>query len=142
MYQAHRGLLWIGEIARARELHDQLLASDLRGTLKAHTRLRQLCAEGLVDEAQQLYEEANQKFSNRRSFPWLTANTMGYSDQGLESLHQFDAAQNLYALAGFLLYGTFDPRPFPNLMAHLEVHGNETGHVAAVPYRCFRDEAR
>jgi TolB-like protein len=132
---------WIGEVARARELHDKLIASDMRGSLKAHTRLRQLCAEGRVDEAKQLYEEANKEFSDRRSFPWLTANTMGYSDQGLASLHQFDADRNLNALAGFLLYGTFDPRPFPNLMAHLEVHGNETGHVTEVPYRCLGNEA-
>ena len=46
-----------------------------------------------------------------------------------------------YALAGFLLYGTFDPRPFPNLMAHLEIHGNETGDVPVTPYRCFGDRA-
>lgn len=140
-YQAHRGLLWIGETARARELHDQLIAGDLRDSLKAHIRLRQLCAEGRVDEAQQLYEQANEEISNRRSFPWLTANTMGYPDRGLTSAYQHDKDGNLYALAGFLLYGTFDPRPFPNLMAHLEVHGNETGHVSEVPYRCFRDKS-
>ena len=140
MYQAHRGLLWIGETARARELHDQLIASDLRDSLKTHTRLRQLCAERSVDEAQQLYEKANEEIANRRSFPWLTANTMGYPDQGLETAHRLDEERNLYALAGFLLYGTFDPRPFPNLMAHLEIHGNETGHVAEVPYSCFRAE--
>src|SRR5210317_2569677 len=140
MYQAHRGLLSIGEVDRARELHDQLIAGDLRGSLKAHTRLRQLCAEGRVDEAQQLYEKANAALANARSFPWLSASTMGYPDRGLAALHQFDADGNLYAVAGFLLYGTFDPRPFPNLMAHLEIHGNETGHVSEVPYRCFRDE--
>jgi TolB-like protein/DNA-binding winged helix-turn-helix (wHTH) protein len=139
MYQAHRGLLWIGEVDRARELHDKLIASDLRDSLKAHTRLRQLCAEGRVDEAQQLYEQANREITNRRSFPWLTANTMGYPDRGLDSAHQHDKDGNLYALAGFLLYGTFDPRPFPNLMAHLEIHGNETGRVSEVPYRCFRN---
>ena len=141
MYQAHRGLLWIGEVARARELHDQLIASDLRNSLKAHTRLRQLCAEGRVDEAQQLYEEANAEILNKRSFPWLTANTMGYRGKGLATARQLDEDGNLYAIAGFLLYGTFDPQPFPNLMAHLEVHGNETGHVTEVPYRCFKDEA-
>jgi len=138
MYQAHRGLLWIGEVDRARELHDQLIASDLRNSLKAHTRLLQLCAEGRVDEAQQLYEKANEEILNRRSFPWLTANTMGYPDQGLATAHRLDEERNLYALAGFLLYGTFDPRPFPNLMAHLEIHGNETGHVTEVPYSCFK----
>ena len=142
MYQAHRGLLSIGEVDRARELHDQLIASDLRSSLKAHTRLRQLCAEGRVDEAQQLYVEANAALANARSFPWLSASTMGYPDRGLAALHQFDADGNLYAVAGFLLYGTFDPRPFPNLMAHLEIHGNETGHVSEVPYRCFKTETR
>lgn len=140
-YQAHRGLLWIGEVERARAFHDQLIASDLGGSQKAHLRLRQLCAEGNVAEAQRLYEQAKVEFSDRRSFPWLSANTMGYPDQGLESLHRFDADRNLYALAGFLLYGTFDPRPFPNLMAHLEIHGNETGSVPVTPYRCFGDEA-
>lgn len=138
-YQAHRGLLWIGEVDLARELHDQLLASDITGSQKANVRLRQLCAEGRVDEARQLYEKAIVEFADRRSFPWLAANTMGYRDQGLDSLHQFDAERNLNALAGFLLYGTFDPRPFPNLMAHLEIHGNETGTVQDLPYRCFRD---
>jgi TolB-like protein/DNA-binding winged helix-turn-helix (wHTH) protein len=142
MYQAHRGLLSIGEVDRARELHDQLIAGDLRTSLKAHTRLRQLCAEGRVEEAQQLYLEANAALANARSFPWLSASTMGYSDRGLASLHQFDSDGNLYAVAGFLLYGTFDPRPFPNLMAHLEIHGNETGHVSEVPYRCFKTETR
>jgi hypothetical protein len=94
---------------------------------------------GRVDETEQLYAEANSEFADRRSFPWLTANTMGYPDQGMDSLHQFDADRNLNALAGFLLHGTFDPRPFPNLIAHLEVHGNETGHVGEVPYSCFRN---
>jgi hypothetical protein len=140
MYQAHRGLLWIGEVELARELHDQLLASDLTGSQKAHVRLRQFCAEGKVDEAQQLYEQAMVEFADRRSFPWLAANTMGYPDQGLESLLQFDADKNLNALAGFLLYGTFDPQPFPNLMAHLEIHGNESGTVMLLPYRCFGNE--
>ena len=140
MYQAHRGLLWIGEVDRARAFHDQLIASDLRNSLKAHTRLRQLCAEGRVDEAQQLYERANAEILNRRSFQWLTANTMGYPNKGLETAHRLDEDGNLYALAGFLLYGTFDPTPFPNLMAHLAVHGNETGHVTDVPYRCFKDQ--
>lgn len=140
-YQAHRGLLWIGEVERARELHDELIASDIRGSLKAHTRMRQLCAEGQVDEAQKLYVESNRAFADRRSFPWLTANTMGYADEGLDSLHQFDAERNLNALAGFLLYGTFDPSPFPNLMAHLEIHGNETGFVAELPYSCAENGA-
>jgi hypothetical protein len=64
---------------------------------------------------------------------------MGYPDQGMESLRQFDADRNLNALAGFLLYGTFDPRPFPNLMDHLAIHGDETGNLLVVPYRCTRD---
>ena len=139
MYQAHRGLLWIGEIARARELHDQLVGSNLSGSQRAHVRLRQLCAEGNVDEAQRLYDEAKVEFADRRSFPWLAANTMGYPAQGMESLRQFDADKNFNALAGFLLYGTFDPRPFPNLMAHLEIHGNETGVLPVLPYRCLRN---
>lgn len=140
MYQAHRGLLWIGEVDRAREFHDQLIGSDLSGSQRAHVRLRQLCAEGKVAEAQQLYEQAMVDFADRLSFPWLAATTMGYPDQGRESLYQFDADQNMNALAGFLLYGNFDPRPFPNLMAHLEIHGNETGELPTVPYRCSRDE--
>ena len=86
-------------------------------------------------------EKANAEISNRRSFQWLTANTMGYPDKGLETAHRLDEDGNLYALAGFLLYGTFNPRPFPNVMAHLEVHCNEAGHVTEVPYRCFKDEA-
>ena len=139
MYQAHRGLLWVGEVAHARELHDQLIGSNLTGSQRAHVRLRQLCADGKVDEAQQLYDEAKVEFADRRSFPWLAANTMGYPDQGMESLRRFDEDNNLNALAGFLLYGTFDPRPFPNLMAHLEIHGNETGRLPVVPYRCARD---
>ena len=61
------------------------------------------------------------------------------SRKGLDTARQLDEDGNLYALAGFLLYGTFDPRPFPNLMAHLKIHGNETGHVTEVPYRCFRE---
>ena len=65
---------------------------------------------------------------------------MGHSDEGLESLQQFDADENMNALAGFLLYGTFDPTPYPNLMAHLEIHGNETGEVVKTPYRCFKDD--
>jgi len=137
-YQAHRGLLWIGEVARAREPHDELVVGSLRGSLVAHARLRQLCAEGRVDEAQVLYLSSNREFADRRSFPWLTANTMGYADEGLDALHQFDAQGNLNALAGFLLYGTFNPEPFPNFMAHLAVHGNETGYVEVVPYSCFK----
>lgn len=49
-----------------------------------------------------------------------------------------DDEQDMQALSQYLNYAFFDPRPFPNLMALLQVQGVERGKPVTIPYRCNR----
>jgi hypothetical protein len=45
----------------------------------------------------------------------------------------------MLTMAAFLGYGSFDPSPYPNLMAVLDSQSIERGEVVELPYRCMRE---
>ena len=137
-YQAHRALLWAGEIDAAAQLLPLILASDLPEDSRYMVLLRQACAEKRVDDARKMYRRGLERFGDDYSITWLSHKIMGEEDAAIEALMELDDADDLTGIADFLGYGTFDPRPFPNLMAFLESQGIEPRKPIDVAYRCNR----
>jgi len=135
-YQAHRGLLWAGDIDGAAQLLPFILSSDLPEASRYLVLLRQACADNRVHDARRLYERGQRQFAEENSTMWLSHLLMGKGEAAIESLRHLDDPDDLEGLADFLGYGTFDPRPYPNLMAMLESQAIEPREVQAMPYQC------
>lgn len=132
MYQSHRGLLWAGDIDGASRLVPIIEASDLDQQNKYLANLRQACAERRVEDAQRLVKQMED--SGNRS--WVGYMILGDKEAATEFLRPLDDPADLTALSSYLNYGSFDPRPFPNLMALLEREGVDRGEPVEIPYRC------
>jgi hypothetical protein len=100
--------------------------------------LRQACAENRLADAERLYAKALVEFSDDASITWLGQKIMGYEEDAIDTLMDFDTNNDMIVLVSFLGYGTFDARPYPNLMAVLESQGIERGEPVKTPYQCRR----
>jgi TolB-like protein len=141
MYQAHRALLWVGDIDGASKVLPVILASDLPDDSRYLVLLRQACAESRIADATRLYTKANADFAGDASIIWLGHKIMGNDEDAVGTLMEFDARNDMLTMVAFLGYGSFDPRPYPNLMAVLELQGIERGDAIEIPYRCKRQES-
>lgn len=135
-YQAHRGLLWAGDIDGAAQLLPFILSSDLPESSRYMVQLRQACAENRVHDARRLYQRGMRQFAGDHSIIWLSHLIMGDTQAAVKALEDLDDADDLSGLAGFLTYGTFDPRPYPNLMALMESQAIEPREPQIPPYQC------
>jgi TolB-like protein len=135
-YQAHRGLLWAGDVDGAAGLLPLILSSDLSESSRYLVLLRQACAEGRANDAEKLYERGLRQFADQHSILWLSHLIMGDAEAAAASLAPLDEAEDLRSLADFLIYGVFDARLYPNLMAMLEINGIEPREVKSIPYQC------
>jgi TolB-like protein len=135
-YQAHRGLLWAGDIDGATRLMPTILSSDLPEDSRYLVLLRQACAENRVDDAKRMYERGLRQFADEHSIVWLSHLIMGDSEAAFATLQELDNADDLSGLADFLTYGYFDASQFPNLRALLENQGIQRSNVHVPPYQC------
>ena len=135
-YQAHRALLWAGDIDGASRLSGLLISSDLPDENLQMVALRQACAENKVADARRIFEHFNNTYPNKHSTLWLSHMLMNQTERAHEILLELDDADNLSFLADFLTYAQFDARYFPNLMAYLKSQGIEPREPLQVPYRC------
>ena len=138
MYQAHRDLLWVADIDGASKVLPVILASDLPDDSRYLVLLRQACAENRLADAIRLYTKGIEQFADDASIMWLSHLIMGNDEEAVERLIEFDSIQDMASMTSFLTYGTFDARPYPNLMAVLESQGIERGEAMKIPYRCRR----
>ena len=137
-YQAHRALLWAGDIDSASQLLPVILASDMPEDSRYLVLLRQACAEKRVADAAKLYRRGQERFAGDFSVMWLSHKIMGDEKAAIATLAPLDNADDPTGIADFLTYGIFDPRPYPNLMAFLESQGIEPREPIDVAYRCNR----
>jgi TolB-like protein len=135
-YQAHRGLLWAGDIDGATRLMPTILSSDLPEDSRYLVLLRQACAENRVDDARRMYERGLRQFAGDYSIIWLSHLIMGDSEAAIATLQELDKADDLAGLADFLTYGYFDPSQYPNLQTLLENQGIQRGEPVVPPYQC------
>jgi TolB-like protein len=136
LYQAHRALLWSRDLDGAAGLLPQILSSDLPESSRYLVLLRQACAENRLDDARKLYERGQRQFADNTSTIWLSHLIMGEEEAAYASLAPLDDPEDLNRLADFLTYGTFDPSPYPNLMALLEGQGIKRRKALETPYQC------
>jgi len=137
-YQAHRTLLYSGDIDGAAALIPAIEASDLPETTRTIIHLRQACAEGDIARARRIFEDFNAKFTSDADFSmrWISHEIMGLTDEAIEMLRPLDESRDLERLYDFVSYHYFDPRPFPNLMELIRAQGVEPREPLEMPYRC------
>jgi hypothetical protein len=136
MYQAHRALLWAGDIDGASGLSTMIQSSDLPERNRLMVSLRQSCAENRVSDATRIYQQLKTEHSDHVSTMWISHRIMGNDEEAFDALKDLDERDNLSSLGDFLSYAYFDARLFPNLMAILTAQGIEPRQPLDIPYRC------
>lgn len=134
LYQAHRALLDAGDTGRAAGIADKYLLLSADGPGKTIVRIRQACAEGRTEDANGL---AAAEVAGP-SLHWLILKTLGRDDEARELLLEYDTAEQLFILAAYLDYRTFDPRAYPLLWKTLQAQGIERAPVRQQTFRCKR----
>ena len=135
-YQAHRSLLWAGDIDGASLLLHDILSSDLPEESRHMVTLRQACAEHKQGDAQRIYDRLLADFPDERANVWISHRIMGQDDKAIATLMDLDENGDISTLGDYLSYAYFDARPFPNLMSHLALQGVEPREPREIPYRC------
>ncbi len=135
-YQAHRSLLWAGDIDGASQLVPILRSSDMPEEIKQLVALRQACAENKYNDAARIFDRIRTDYPDDFSIIWISYKIMSQGEVALDTLIGLDTPEGLDSLADFLSYAYFDARLFPNLMAHLESEGIEPREPREIPYRC------
>ena len=136
MYQAHRALLWAGDIDGASGLSRIIQSSDLPEDSRLMVSLRQACAENRQSDAMRIYDRFKTDYADQTSILWISHRIMGNDQDAFETLKGFDENENLNAIGDFLSYAYFDARSFPNLMVLLKAQGIEPREPREIPYRC------
>jgi TolB-like protein len=141
LYQAHRILLMANRVAKAAEVGQRYISAATNPTWSLMVRIRQACAEGRVDDAEQLYEGFD--FSPfdpaSNNIQWLALKTLGRVDEAVELLRPLDRPETLVRLGELLTYTHFDPSPFPNLTRRLEEQGIMRYETTPMTFACRRD---
>jgi hypothetical protein len=128
----------VGDIDGASKLVPILRASDLPEESRYLVSLRQACGENRLADATRLHSRGNEQNVGDASITWLGHRIMGNDEEAVATLMAYDDAQDMVTMTSFLSYGTFDPRPFKNLMAILDGQGIERAEVLDMPYQCRR----
>jgi hypothetical protein len=135
-YQAHRTLLWAGDIDGASALLPLLASSDLPDDSRSLVALRQNCAENKVENATRVFEYLQETHGDDTSIMWISNLIMGRNEAAQQIMMPFDESGDLETLTDFLNYAYFDARAYPNLMAMLKSQGIEPREPKEIPYRC------
>jgi len=135
-YQAHRTLLYAGDIDGAVTLIPAIQASDMPDDTKAIVPLRQACAEGNLAEAQRTFEKFQAEFGDDFSMSWISHKIMGLDDEADAMLAPLDESRDFDRLMDFVSYYYFDASLYPNLVEFLKAQGIEAREPLAMPYRC------
>ena len=137
-YQAHRVLLYAGDIdGAARVARDMLGHSDDANSSRM-VELRQACAEGRVADADAIYKLASDT-TMREANNWLYLKTLGLDEEAKQFLMPFDNPDGIYDLGAFMVYTTFDPNDFPYFASRLADQGISRPPAHKIPFACKRD---
>ena len=138
LYQAHRQLLWAGDIDGASNIVPRIEASRLQEENKLLVRLRQLCAENRRREAQSVFESIQEKYEDDYAIMWIAYKVMGDDDVATDVLMPLDRERDYDELFNYLNYPGFDSSAYPNFTAHMAGQGLENRELIPAPYRCNR----
>lgn len=134
IYQAHRVFLAAGQTDRAAGLAKDYVArsEDIEG--KIMVLIRQACAEGRVEDADDLFAQIPENSNSR----WLFLKTLGLDALAHEALRPLDGPDTLFILSGYMTYRSFEARDYPLLWRALQNQGIEPPPARPMAYRCSR----
>ena len=137
LYQTHRTLLFAGRTAKAAEV---IRTYDQRFPVHPLMTARQACAEGHPEDVWEILNTvyAGGIGANTGNPTWLVLNMLDEKERAEEVLRNFEFPDVPFAIAAWLSYPTFDPSPFPALMAVLERENVTRPAVRQLPYACTR----
>ena len=135
-YQAHRSLLWAGDIDGASQLVPIIMSSDMPQESRDLVSLRQACADNRLSNARRIYARLLKNHPEDTSIMWISHSIMGEEEKALETMMLLDVEEDLGSISDFLSYAYFDAKQFPNLMAMLESQGISPREPKEIPYRC------
>jgi hypothetical protein len=134
LYQVHRALLWDGRVDVAAEVLErmrQVAQGDERwGALPP---MRQACAEGRRDDAEQILENFDVGDISQR---WHLLMLLGEHAAATELLMELERGGRIFPLATFMVFPHFDPSPFPSLMRILEREQIRRLPPVPLPFAC------
>jgi len=137
-YQTHRTLLYAGRTEDAADIGHSY--AQLFGDAPL-VRARQACAEGRRDDVLAILEEIKSEAAStaaaRAYNPiWLAYKMLGEEQLAEDYLRQLDGEANVYVIANWLSYYSFDPKPFPALMRVLQRENVQRPPTVTVPFAC------
>ncbi len=134
-YQAHRAFLWGGRRDEARDILMQIRSSSLPEENKLLAELRQACADG-GSGAREIAARLARLPDASISTAWQSAQLLGDTKRAVEMLRPLDRPDRLTTLMQYLVYPTFDARPYPLLQARLKSDGVSRPPPAPIPFAC------
>ena len=134
MYQTHRTLMWAGRILEGKELADRYARMSPDGDNLV--RARQACAEGRRADVEAIYDSLDPNDNNDQSIRWHILKLLGEEQQAVEVLRPYAESGVPYMLASYLHYKSFDPGPFPAVMAVLDREGIHRPPAVDIPFKC------
>ena len=134
-YQSHRALLWGGHRDQARAVLERIRSSALPAENKLLAELRQACAEGGT-RAREIAARITRLPDASTSGAWHAAVLLGDARRAAEVLKPLDRPDRLSTLMQYLVYPTFDARPFPLLQARLRADGISRPPPVEIPFAC------
>jgi TolB-like protein len=138
-YQSHRVLLWAGHTAEAAALVNPLRRSEFPEENILLVLMRQACAEGDRDAAEEYFAKLEKYNEEQSSTEFIGTILLGHTDEA----HQRLVARNpdSWALASFLNYPYFNHNYFPEIAANLERQGIDRPFIDVPPYACKPDQS-
>ena len=101
---------------------------------------RQACAEGRTADAEAILEQLRNDDTVHENYwaveEWFLLQLLGRDAEALERVSIFYDPEVPYQMASWLSYHTFDPAPFPELVALLEQEGATRPPPADFPFKC------
>ena len=135
IYQTHRSLLFDGRVEEAAKVVREY---EQRYPLHPLMEARQACAEGRLQRVREIFDTVYGGAINVNSGnpTWLVLKMLGEEDAALDVLRNYEFDDVPFVISAWLSYPSFDPTPFPALMAILERENVERAPTLQLPYAC------
>ncbi|TGY90086.1 hypothetical protein E5163_02865 [Marinicauda algicola] len=136
LYQAHRSLLWAGDIEGAGQVFERYIRlPDVQDDwTRFIPEMRQACAEG--DRARAERAAAELAAIGETSGLWHAYSLLRRDDEIFALLQDLDRTAPPFPLIGFLIYPHFDPEPYPGLQALIERERIDPPRGEPIPFAC------
>jgi TolB-like protein/tetratricopeptide (TPR) repeat protein len=136
LYQAHRALLWAGANDEARALVARLTESELQQSNRLMVTMRQACADGDRQRAEQIAAKIYALGDDDSGPKWLARHLLGDKKGAVQELTRFDRASPPILLGAWLWYPYFDAEAYPNLREILKRKNITRPPVETIPFAC------